>query len=122
MAYKPLYDCIRNQRWVFTADPLTLPAGCEGQIFRIDERSPWNAGTVAVTVVRQDVSWRDGKVKKNLKVKVRLPDGERFKKACWTGVESSAAGPVECKISRKKGEISVTLPPVGAAGVLQLIP
>ena len=91
LAYKPLYDCIRNQRWVFTIDPLTLPAGYEGQIFRIDERSPWNAGTVAVTLVRQDVTWRDGKVKKNLKVKVRLPDGERFRKAYWTGVGEQRA-------------------------------
>mgnify|MGYP000206359837 CR=1 FL=1 len=120
LAYKPLYDCIRNQRWVFTPDPLTLPAGCEGQIFRIDERSPWNAGTVAVTVVRQDVSWRDGKFRKNLKVKVRLPDSDRFTKARWIGVEGSAGGPVECKLSRKKGEITATVPAVGAAGVLQL--
>ncbi len=120
LAYKPLYDCIRNQRWVFTPDPLTVPAGCQGQIFRIDPRSPWNAGTVAVTLVRPDVSWRDGKRKRNLKVKVRLPDGGRFKKAFWIGVESSAQGPVRCKISRKQGEITVELPPVGAAGVVQL--
>lgn len=122
LAYKPLYDCIRNQRWVFTPDPLTLPAGCEGQIFRIDERSPWNAGTVAVTVVRKNVSWRDGKFVKNQKVKIRLPDVDRFKTARWLGVESSAAGPVKCKITRKKGEITVTLPAVGAAGVVQLVP
>jgi len=122
LAYKPLYDCIRNQRWVFSVDPLTLPDGCEGQIFRIDEGSPWNAGTVAVTLVRQGVSWRDGKFKKGLKVKVRLPDLAAFKKAYWIGVEKSAAGPVKCRIIRKKGEITVMLPPVGAAGVVQLMP
>jgi hypothetical protein len=121
-AYKPLYDCIRNQRWVFTPDPLTLPPGCQGQIFRIDQRSPWNAGTVAVTLVRQDVSWRDGDLKAGLNVKVRLPDGERYKKAYWIGVESGGKDPVECMIRREKGEISVVLPPVGAAGVMQLVP
>lgn len=119
-AYKPLYDCIRNQRWVFTPDPLVLPEGCQGQIFRIDERSPWNAGTVAVTLVRPDVSWRDSNFRKNLRVKVRLPDAQRFTKACWIGVENSAAGPVECRMSRKNGELNVTLPAMGAAGVLQL--
>lgn len=48
-----------SRRWMFTADPLTLPAGCQGQVFRIDRASPWNAGAVVVTVVRPDVKWQD---------------------------------------------------------------
>ncbi len=122
MAYRPLYEWLRNQRWVFTPDPLTLPKGCRGQIFRIDERSPWNPGTVAVSVVQPDLSWRDRKFRRNQKVKVRLPDAARFGRARWIGVEDSAAGPVDCRLSRRHGEITVTIPAIGAAGVLQLQP
>ena len=35
-AYRPLTDALIGKRWVFDPDPLTLPAGFEGQIFRID--------------------------------------------------------------------------------------
>jgi hypothetical protein len=120
LAYKPLFDLIRSRRWVFTADPLTLPAGCQGQIFRIDPTSPWNPGAMVVTVVRPEVKWRDNAFQKHLQVHVRLPHADRVEQAWWLGVEASAEQPVACEINRHKSEITVSLPPVGAAGVLKL--
>jgi len=119
-AYQGLFDLLRNRRWVFSPDPLTLPEGCQGQIFRIDPRSPWHPGDVVVTLVRPEIRWRDGKFKEGLALRIRLPDAGRFTKAWWLGAEGSADGPVPCELSRSGKELSIALPPVGCAGVLRL--
>ena len=119
-AYQPLLALMRNCRWVFEPDPLTLPAETKGQIFRIDPRSPFNPDSVVVTVVRPDVSWRDGDLKPSLQVAIRLSDMERFKRAEWLGVDRSDQSPVACSIGRENGRLTIDLPPMGSAGVLKL--
>jgi hypothetical protein len=121
-AYQPLLAWLRNSRWVFEPDPLTLPAETKGQIFRIDPRSPFNPDSVVVTVVRPDVSWRDGDSKAGLRVAIRLSDMERFKRAEWLGVDRCDQPPVACPIARQKEQLTIDLPPVGSAGVLKLSP
>jgi hypothetical protein len=119
-AYQPLIALLRNGRWIFEPDPLTLPAETKGQIFRIDPRSPFNPDSVVVTVVRPDVSWRDGDTKSGLHVAIRLKDMDRFKRAEWLGVEDSGQPPVACPLRHEQGRMVVDLPPVGSAGVLKL--
>lgn len=117
-AYRPLTDAMIGKRWVFDADPLTLPAGYDGQIFRIDRHAP-HAGDVVVSVVKLDNSWRDERFGKDLAVTVRLPEAEELKSATWLAAEKSKDAPVPCEIARDGQAITVKLPPVGAAGVLR---
>jgi hypothetical protein len=120
-AYEPLLGLLRNSRWVFEPDPLTLPAGTEGQIFRIDPRSPVNADAVVVTVVRPEVRWRENKFQEGMSVTIRLSDAARFGRAEYLAVERSGEAAVGCRIQRNgPHELCVELPPVGAAAVLKL--
>ncbi len=144
-AYQPLLALLQNRRWVFEPDPLTLPEGTSGQIFRIDERSPVNPGAVVVTVVREGQSWRDRSFRQRLQggernatslgdlegaparagqggpsVCIRLADGVKFTRAEWLAVERSGQPPVACEIHRAGGQITVALPFLGCAGVLKL--
>lgn len=119
-AYQPLLALLRNRRWVFQADPLTLPADTDGQIFRIDDRSPVNAGAVMVTLVRAEVSWRDGSFREGLPLTVRLADADRFSQAEWLSVERSAQPAVAVGMKRRGKAIEIELPPLGSAGVLKL--
>jgi hypothetical protein len=118
-AYRPLTDTMIGKRWVFDADPLALPAGYQGQIFRIDPHAP-QAGDVVVTIVDQTKSWKDAKPVEGLKVTVRLPEAEQLSKITFLAVEHSAAEPIICHFTREGQAIEVELPPVGAAGVLRL--
>jgi hypothetical protein len=118
-AYRPLTDALIGKRWVFDADPLTLPAGYEGQIFRIDPHAP-HAGDVVVTVVNLEKSWKDARFAEDLAVIVRLPEAEQLTTATWLPVEASGDAPQICDFTRDGQAITVKLPPVGAAGVLRL--
>lgn len=117
-AYRPLTDAMIGKRWVFDADPLTLPAGYQGQIFRIDPHAA-RAGDVVVTVVDASKSWKDAKPVEDLSVVVRLPEAEQLGQVTWLGVEKSAEGPQKCEFTREGQTITIKLPPVGAAGVLR---
>ncbi|MFQ6048368.1 MAG: hypothetical protein ACE5K7_03280, partial [Phycisphaerae bacterium] len=119
-AYQPLLERLRNRRWIFTPQPLSLPPQTEGQICRIDDRSADHGGAVVVTVVRPEVSWRDAKLRPGLSVVVCLPDADRFSRAEWLGVERSSQPAVTCRMRRNADRIEIDLPPVGAAGVLRL--
>lgn len=118
-AYRPLTDAMIGKRWVFDADPLTLPTGCQGQIFRIDAHAP-HAGDVVVTIVDGKRSWQDAKLAEGLTVTIRLPEAERLAKVTWLAVEKSTDAPVACEVARDGRAITVKLPPIGAAGVLRL--
>ena len=118
-AYRPLTDAMIGKRWVFDADPLTLPAGFQGQIFRIDRNAP-HAGDVVVTVVDPTRSWKDEKLADNLTATVRLPEAEQLTKVTWLSVEKSRDAAEVCEFTRDGQTIKVKLPPVGAAGILRL--
>lgn len=118
-AYRPLTDCLIGKRWVFDADPLTLPAGYQGQIFRIDPAAP-HAGDVVVTVVNPARSWQDRVRVEDLTVTVRLPEAEQLTTVTWLPVEKSQDPAQTCEFTRDGQAIIVKLPPVGAAGVLRL--
>ncbi len=118
-AYRPLTDAMIGKRWVFDADPLRLPAGYEGQIFRIDKAAP-RAGDVVVTVVDLTSSWRDEKLAEGKTVEVNLPESDELTKATWISPGAAGAKPRACEITRSGKRLTVALPPVGAAGVLRL--
>jgi hypothetical protein len=118
-AYRPLTDCLIGKRWVFDADPLALPAGYHGQVFRIDSHAP-HGGDVVVTMADDRHSWRDEKMAEGLTVTIRLPEAESLKKGTWLGVERSQDAAQGCELTRQGQAITVKLPPMGAAGVLRL--
>jgi len=118
-AYRPLTDAMIGKRWVFDADPLALPAGFSGQIFRIDKHAA-RGGDVVVSLVNLDRSWGDEKFTENLSVTVDLPEAEQLQKATWLGVEKSGEKPQPVKIEHVGRKLLVRLPPVGAAGILRL--
>jgi hypothetical protein len=118
-AYRPLTDAMIGKRWVLDFDPLDVPAGLEGQIFRIDRAAP-HGGSVVVALADLSRSYKDGQLTKHLTVTVRLPEVARYKAATWLGVEKSGRKPVACKSRRKARSLTIELPPVGAAGILRL--
>ena len=114
-----LTDALIGKRWVFDEDPLTLPAGYEGQIFRIDPHAP-HAGDVVVTVVDPNRSWKDRKFNEGAAVIVCLPEAAEFSKATWRSVEHGDQPPTACHVEREGRSMKIHLPPVGAAGILRL--
>ncbi|GAF92731.1 unnamed protein product, partial [marine sediment metagenome] len=118
-AYRPLTDAMIGKRWVLDFDPLDVPAGLEGQIFRIDRAAP-HGGSVVVALADLNRSYKDRQLTKHLTVTVRLPEVAKYKAAAWLGVEKSGEEPVACKIRRKARSLTIELPPVGAAGILRL--
>ena len=118
VAYRRLLRAMVGKRWVFDADPLRVPPGFEGQIFRIDPNAP-RGGDVVVSLVNLSRSWRDGKRTGGLKVRIRLPEAGRLAKATWTA-PGRGARPQPCQMDRSGQTVWVSLPPVGAAGVLRL--
>jgi hypothetical protein len=117
-AYRPLTDAMIGKRWVFEADPLTLPAGYQGQVFRIDPHAP-HAGDVVVSVVDPTRSWKDEKWTEGLSVTVRLPEADQLRKVTWLAVEKSHDAPQVCEFTRDGQAIRVNLPGAGAAGILR---
>jgi hypothetical protein len=119
-AYYTLLLGLRNRTWVLDPDPLTLPAGARGNIFRIHPQSPWDPGDIVVPLFRPGVTLAQCKFADGLKVKVRLPEGGRIARASWLGVEDYRKPALACRVEKKGGEITLSLPPVGAAGILRL--
>ncbi len=120
-AYRPLTDAMIGKRWVFDPDPLTVPDGYEGQVFRIDPAAP-HGGSVVVSLVDLEASWVDEDLTEGLTVTVRLPEGPRLTRAAWLAPDLTPRQPRPCKLRRTGAALTVELPPVGAAGVLRLSP
>jgi hypothetical protein len=117
-AYRPLTDAMIGKRWVFDEDPLTLPAGYDGQVFRVDPHAP-HAGDVVVSVVDVKRSWKDAKFTEGLTVTVRLPEAGELQKVTWLSAETSAEGPQPVEVTRDGNTITAKLPAVGVAGILR---
>ena len=117
LAYGSLMRGTRNRTWIFDPDPLSLPAGVRGNIFRIHPDSPWEPGDIVITLVRQEVRIRERNFLQGLKVKVRLPEASLVKQASWQTVEDYQKGEVRCDFSRSGDELTVSLPALGAAGL-----
>ena len=62
----------------------------------------------------------DRSFKRGLTLKIRLPEADRIVRAAWLGVENHDQPALKCDFKLKGGELLVSLPPVGAAGVLRL--
>ncbi|HUU29269.1 MAG TPA: hypothetical protein VM123_15795 [archaeon] len=118
--YYALLLALRNRTWVFDPDPLSLPPGTRGNIWRISPDSPWDPGDIVVAVIRPEVRIADRNFEKGLQVKVRLPEIEKVTRASWLGAEDYHKPALDCKMAKKGGELVVSLPPVGSAGVLRL--
>ena len=119
-SYYTLLLALRNRTWVFDPDPLTLPDGCRGNIWRIHPDSPWDPGDIVATVIRPEVKVADRNFKKGLKVRVRVPEVDKIKRASWLPAEDYHKPALPCKYSLKGGELYVELPPVGSAGIIRL--
>jgi len=121
-AYRRLTDAMIGKRWVFDPDPLWVPPGHEGQVFRIDPDAP-HGGSVVVALVDLEASWRDGASTRDLRVRLRLPENDRLTKAVWIAPSLDPdAKPTPCELVRAGRTLQVMLPPVGAAGVVRLSP
>jgi hypothetical protein len=118
--YYALLQALRNRTWVFDPDPLTLPEGTRGNIWRIHPDSPWNPGDIVIAVIRPEIKVSERKFKEDLTVKVRLPELEKITRASWLGAEDYRKPAVSCRMIKNSGELVVNLPPVGSAGVLRL--
>ena len=138
-AYRPLTDAMIGKRYVLDEpDPLTVqalpgggpgvsgtpPAGLQGEIYRIDRAAP-RAGSVVVALVDLNKSYTAPDMTRGLKVTIRLPEAAKLKKATWLAVENCAGKkmppkPAACRLRRRGREITISLPPVGAAGILRL--
>jgi len=118
-AYQPLFDALRNRRWVFDPDPLTLPEGYEGQIFRIDSHSPWNPDAVVVTLADPSTKLTDRGQKTGLAVVVRLPDADRLNRAVLLRPENNGR-PEECEVIRRNGSLEVAISQMGCAAAVVL--
>jgi len=119
-SYYRLIRGLRNRTWVLDPDPLGLPEGTRGNIFRIHPDSPWNPGDIVVTVVRPQVRLADGNFAEGLQVAVRLPEADKIARATWLGAEHSDRPAAACRMTRSGDELLVDLPPVGSAGLLRL--
>ncbi len=120
LAYGALIRFTRNRTWVYDPDPLGLPEGVHGQVFRIHPDSPWNPGDIVVTLMRPEVRLSERKFAQGQTVRLRLPENASIKRAAWLTVEDWDKPAVECPIERRGGELSVRLPRLGAAGLLRL--
>ena len=118
-AYRPLTDAMIGKRWVFDANPLTLPAGYQGQIFRIDPAAA-HGGDVVVSLADMKRSWQDEKLTEGTVVTVRLPEAGQYKQATWLGAEKSTEAPQAVEMTTEGEKITLKLPPTGAAGILRL--
>lgn len=118
-AYRPLTDCVIGKRWVLQRDPIDPLPDHEAQVFRIDKAAP-HGGDVIVPVIdyKRSYKQKDEPMTKGLSITLRLTEAARLKKATWLPVEKPK--PVACRMQRTGREITVKLPPVGAAGVLRL--
>ncbi len=119
-AYHNLLRTLRNRTWVLEPDPLTLPAGTRGNLWRIHPDDPQAPGDLVVGLVRPDVRLAQRDFRPGLTVRVRLPEAEKVRRASWLAVEESGRPPVPCRYEYRRGELTVTLPKLGAAGVLRL--
>lgn len=118
-AYRPLTDALIGKRWIFDADPVTLPPGYAGQIFRIDRSAP-NGGDVVVSMVNLQSSYKDRQFTEGLAVSIRLPEIGEITKATWISAERSEQKPEPCSLDRDGDSLVIHLPLVGAAGILRL--
>jgi hypothetical protein len=75
-AYGPLFNFLVGRTWVLTGDPVDLPEGIRGNIFR----QP--SGDYIVTMVSDDRSiFDDLPPRKDVKITVRIPDLDKFAQA-----------------------------------------
>ncbi len=118
-AYRPLTDAMIGKRWVLEFDPLTLPPGVDGQIFRIDASAPCG-GDAVVALADLRRSWREKRPPGQIKVSIRLRENGRYGRASWLAVERSSKPAVACALERKGKTIVCRVPSMGAAGILRL--
>lgn len=112
-AYLPLIDMLKERCWIFDPDPLTLPTGYEGNIFRSKE------GYLLVTIVKNQQSVIPEKEDEVL-VSVRTVDIDTVKNAEWRNAGMETAEPVELKIKNHEATIRIPVEHVNA-GILKLI-
>jgi hypothetical protein len=75
-AYGPLFDLLVGRTWVLSGDPVELPEGIRGNIFRRPN------GDYIVTLVNDDRSiFDDLPARRNVKITVRVPDMDKYTKA-----------------------------------------
>ena len=147
-AYGPLFKLLIGKTWVLEGDPLVLPAGFDGNIFRRPD------GDYIVTMVSSDRSlFDDTPSRKDVKVTIRVPDADKIAQAevyaaDWKGAKpavidhggkkATATGPASDKWKEEEAQVEtrrdrrdrgesadgntlvVTVPELKTAGVLVL--
>ena len=72
--YLPLWEAIRERRWVFEANPLELPEGYDGNIFALPD------GGYAVTMTADNISFFEPETLGKCQVKIRVHDISEYTK------------------------------------------
>ena len=120
--YVPLLNKLRGRRWVLYPHALELPDGLEGNIFSVPD------GDYAVTLIAPDASQlraRDssagtGLVRRDLPIRVRVPDAGRLRHAY--AVSGDYLGPVELPLQTSGDRIELTVPAHLASTMIVLTP
>lgn len=112
--YMPLVEKLYGRRWLLEPNPIKLPEGCDGNIFRGE------TGDIIITIVSERRSVLDEKgIEKNLKICARFKGASRIKKAYSLGTHYQ--GKRRVKIKRQGKGLELIVPEHSAATVISLI-
>ena len=111
-AYIPLVDMLADRRWIFDPNPLTLPVGFEGNIYRGRE------GDILVTLVKNQASVIPGKAE-DLVITVRTSDINTIKHVALHNAAEKLEQQVKWEV--ENNEATITVPAnVVTAGIIKL--
>ena len=112
--YRPMIDRLRGRRLCFDPNPLTVPTGIEGNLFRGAE------GEVIVVLVRRMTRERDAEEPvRGVDVEVRLPDAARYGRAVAQG--TAYTGQRAVRVQRRGRRLRFAVGGHGAASLVRLI-
>ena len=111
--YIPLVEKLYGRKWLLEPNPLNLPYGCAGNIFKGEK------GDIIITLVSQGKSILEQKgIQKNLKLYVKFKGASKFKNGYSFGTHYS--GRKKVKILRKERGLELTVAEHSSATVIIL--
>ncbi len=113
-SYLPLVEKLYGRRWLLEPNPVQLPEGCDGNIFRGEKND------IIITIVSKRRSILDEKgIEKNLKAYVQFKGANKVKRAYSLGTHYQ--GKRRVKIKKEKRGLALIIPEHSAATVISLI-
>jgi len=101
--YRPLLEPIYGRKWLLERDPITVPEGMEGNIFKGE------TGNYIVTLVARSKSILEKRcLSEDAKIELRFKDAPRIKKGYSLG--TSYKGKRKVFLKKKDGKLTITIP------------